>query len=70
LEESLKRSLDNPMQCFRCFDMKVVDPIVLESIRGLLREVYVLISMLDENYDELLERINRHIILLEAMPDE
>ena len=59
------------MECFRCYDMKVVDPVVLDSIKEILGECYGAINSVGDHHDEsLLERINSHIVLLEAMPDD
>ena len=62
------------MECFRCYDMNVIDPVVLESIKGILSECYDWITSDHEPLNEmgvsLVERLNHHIILLEAMPDE
>lgn len=65
-----RSSADSPMECFRCFDMKVVDPVVLESIKNLLIDAADQLEFEPRTNADILERINNHIILLEAMPDE
>lgn len=62
-------STDHPMSCFRCYDMKVIDPFVLESIKNTLRESYEMIES-TKGQEDLLDKINRHIIVIESMPDE
>lgn len=70
IELQARSSADSPMECFRCFDMKVVDPVVLESIKQVLIDVCDLLDDHPNGREDLIERINNHIILLEAMPDE
>lgn len=50
--------------------MKVVDPVVLESIKNLLIDAADQLEFEPRTNADILERINNHIILLEAMPDE
>lgn len=73
--------IDDPVSCFRCYDMKVIDPVALDSIADVLRDAYKEIEGLSEDvYFEhgsyevyqpppILERIHRHIILLESLPE-
>lgn len=58
------------MECFRCYDMKIVDPVVLESIKNILIEAADQLEFEPRTNAALIERINNHIILLETMPDE
>lgn len=60
---------DDPMSCFRCYDMKVVDPVVMQSIRDVLVNIYTNPDGLESDPDTL-EMINRHIILLDALPED
>jgi hypothetical protein len=66
---------EDPVSCFRCYDMKVVDPATLDSIESLLIELHLRIEHLYDRTEQLpdedlMDKINRHIILLQSMPDE
>lgn len=60
------------MSCFRCDGMLVMDPIVMRSIHNLLIDIYTHedsdIYLGHPPNDEMLDRINRHIILMDSLP--